>query len=68
MLNLGRHSFYYLIKFVKARLHEDDLAKQEREIIESLEREEREKTGSGNIHSRDILLRFIKNFFGKQGP
>jgi hypothetical protein len=29
-------------------LHEEELAKQEREIIESLEREEREKTGSGN--------------------
>jgi hypothetical protein len=29
-------------------LREDELAKQEREIIESLEREEKEKTGSGN--------------------
>jgi hypothetical protein len=42
-------------------LHEEELAKQEREIIESLEREEREKTGSGNTDLRDT--RFQPIFF-----
>jgi hypothetical protein len=44
-------------------LHEEELAKQEREIIESLEREEREKTGSGNRDLRDNVTRSQPMFF-----
>ena len=43
------------MNFFQARLREDELAKQEREIIESLEREEKEKTGSG---TRESVRRF----------
>jgi hypothetical protein len=47
-------------------LHEEELAKQEREIIESLEREEREKTGPGNADLRDNPLRFQLILFHQQ--